>query len=185
MDYAFHTYNSMSGIGLSEVLTRFIGEIDVPPVIVCIGSDLAIGDSLGPITGTLIYRKFNNFPAYIYGTLRSPVTAKEIKYITKFLRQTHPNSKIIAIDAAVGEDSDIGLIKISDGPLRPGSGANKRLHAIGDVSILGIIAKKSTFCYSQLNLTRLNTVYMMAEIISEAVGTFLSNQIQLLNEPAV
>ena len=177
MEFAFHIFNSMASIGMTMALRRLVGETEVPPVVLCIGSDLAIGDSLGPIVGTLLARDTQNTRAYIYGTLRSPVTAKEIKYIEEFLRKTHPNSKIIAIDAAVGEESEIGLIKVSDVPLRPGSGANKRLGKIGDVSILGIIAKKTAFSYSQLNLTRLNTVYTMADSIAKAVGAYLDARV--------
>lgn len=176
MEYAFHIFNSMSSVGMTSALKRFQDESTSPPVVVCIGSDLSIGDSLGPIVGTLLERNLNNPRAYIYGTLRSPVTAKEIKYIGDFLKKTHPHSRIIAIDAAVGDESEIGLIKVSDGPLSPGSGANKRLGKLGDVSILGIIAKKSAFSYTQLNLTRLNTVYMMADSIAKAVGAYLNGR---------
>ena len=76
----------------------------------------------------------------------------------------------------MGEDSEIGLIKVSDTPLRPGSGANKRLGKVGDASILGVLAKKSAFSYTQLNLTRLNTVYMMAETVAKAIGVYLADR---------
>lgn len=170
MEFAFHYYNSMADTGLMMALTRMLGELTAPPVVLCIGSDLAVGDSLGPVSGTLIRQK-GDFGGYVYGTLKSPITAKEVKYVNDFLRKTHPDSKIIAIDAAVGEESDVGLIKVTDGALRPGSGANKRLGKVGDVSVLGIVARKSAFSYSLLNLTRLNVIYAMAERIAAAVSS--------------
>ena len=175
MEYSFHVFNTMADIGMSLALDKLLESEKRPPVVVCIGSDLAIGDSLGPIVGTLLEKELKS-QAYVYGTLRHPVTAKEMKYMGEFLRQTHPKSKIIAVDAAVGDESEIGLMKISDTPLKPGSGANKRLGSIGDVSILGIIAKKSAFSYAQLNLTRLNTVYSMAVTVSKAIANYLSDQ---------
>lgn len=177
MEYTFHFYNSLAETGAFMALNNLLGELSAPPVILCIGSDLAIGDSLGPVTGTLIRKKTKGFGAYVYGTLKNPVTAKEVKYVNDFLHKTHPNSKIIAVDAAVGEDSDVGLIKITDGALRPGSGANKRLGKVGDVSVLGIVAKKSAFSYSLLNLTRLNMVYAMSEIIAGALCSFVYERI--------
>ena len=90
-----------------------------------------------------------------------------------FLKETHKNSPIIAIDAAVGNEGDIGLIKISDTPLFPGAGANKKLGAIGDMSILGIVAEKSIANYGIFNTTRLNLVYSMSEIIAEAISSLL------------
>ena len=168
----------MTGAGMrsnaetANLSQRFEGDF-APPVIVCIGSDLAIGDSLGPITGSLLKYKTQGVRAFIYGTLALPITAKEIKYLRAFLKETHKNSQIIAIDAAVGAEGDIGLIKAAATPLFPGAGANKKLGAIGDISILGIVAEKSVANYGLLNTTRLNLVYSMAEKISDALATLL------------
>lgn len=167
MDYAFHCYNSMACTGMMMALSKLLGPLQAPPVVLCVGSDLTIGDSLGPLTGTLLRRR--GLPGYVYGTLKAPVTAKEVKYVGNFLKKTHPDSKIIAIDAAVGDQSEIGLIKVSDLALRPGSGANKRLGKIGDVSVLGIVTKKTDFTYAMLNLTRLNAVFSMAETIAKSI----------------
>lgn len=170
MEYAFHYYNTMAETGIMTALSRLLGETNTPPVILCIGSDLAVGDSLGPVTGTLLKDR-EGFAGYVYGTLKCPVTAKEVKYVNDFLKKTHPNSKIIAVDAAVGDEGDVGLIKVLDTPLRPGSGANKRLGKVGDVSVLGIVARKAAFTYSSLNLTRLNVVYAMADCIAGALSS--------------
>ncbi len=174
MEFAFHFYNSLAETGALMAFERLLEGINAPPVVVCVGSDLAIGDSLGPLTGTLLRERVSSNGAYVYGTLKSPVTAKEVKYMNDFLKKTHPNSKIIAVDAAVGEDNEVGLVKISDTPLRPGSGAKKKLGKLGDVSVLGVVAKKSAFSYSSLNLTRLNMVYTMSEMIAEALSAYIS-----------
>ena len=147
--------------------------IEKPPVIVCVGSDLAIGDSLGPITGSMLKFKTQGLHVFLYGTLSAPVTAKEIKYMRTFLNETHQDRQIIAIDAAVGNQGDIGLIKATSSPLLPGAGANKQLGSIGDISILGIVAEKSLSNYGLFNTTRLNLVYTMAEIISDALAALL------------
>ena len=148
-------------------------ENNTPPVVVCVGSDLAIGDCLGPITGSMLKYKTQGLGIFLYGTLASPVTAKEIRYLRTFLKDTHKQSQIIAVDAAVGEEGDIGLIKITDKPLLPGAGANKKLGALGDLSIMGIVAEKSLANYNLLNTTRLNLVYKMAEIISDSLASLL------------
>ncbi|MBR7186590.1 MAG: spore protease YyaC [Clostridia bacterium] len=177
MEYAFHFYNTLAETGILMALGKLLPPTAAAPVVLCIGSDLAIGDSLGPITGTLLRKRASDFRGFIYGTLKTPVTAKEIKYVDSFLRKTHPGSKIIAVDAAVGEEGDVGLIKVIGGPLRPGSGANKRLGKVGDVSILGVVAQKSAFSYSLLNLTRLNMVYSMAETVAGALSSYACKQL--------
>ena len=154
----------------------FNGDFSKQPVVVCIGSDLAIGDSLGPITGSMLKYKTQGLGVFIYGTLSAPITAKEIKYMRTFLKETHAGSQIIAIDAAVGAEGDIGLLKIADFPLSPGAGANKKLGTIGDISIMGIVAEKSVANYGLFNTTRLNLVYSMSEIISNALAQVLWNR---------
>ena len=141
------------------------------PIIVCVGSDLVLGDSLGPLVGTMLIKQ--NVKSYIYGTLNSPITAKEILSAKMHLKLLHPNSFVIAIDAAVGKADDIGLIKISDRGLKPGLGVNKNLGVLGDCSIIGIVAEKSMQNYNLFNLTRLNLIYMMAEKITLGIKKFL------------
>ena len=121
--------------------------------------------------------KTQGLGVYVYGTLASPITAKEIKYIRTFLKETHAGSQILAVDAAVGAEGDIGLLKLSDTPLSPGAGANKKLGVIGDISIMGIVAEKSVANYGLFNTTRLNLVYCMSEIVSDAIAQVLWNSL--------
>ena len=195
MEHSFHLYNKYAADGIAMALDNllpayFYKNRDknkgagtdstefsfIPPVIVCIGTDLAIADSLGPLTGSMLKYKMQGSNAFLYGTLPEPITAKEIKYIRTFLQETHKNSPIIAIDAAVGEKGDIGMIKLSDTPLFPGVGAKKQLGSIGDISIMAVVAEKPLENFGLLNNTRLNLVYSMAEIISEAVASLLWNR---------
>ncbi len=148
-------------------------DISLPPIVVCVGSDLAIGDSLGPIAGSMLSYKTQGLPAFLYGTLPAPITAKDVKTLKRFLRETHKGRLVIAVDAAVGEKGDVGLIKCSDTPLSPGSGAGKKLGTVGDITLMGVVAEKSIGNYGLLNSTRLNLVYTMAEIISSALASVL------------
>ena len=142
------------------------------PIFVCIGSDLVLGDSLGPLVGTFLRSKELN--SYIYGTLNSPITAKEVSYAGTYLRRMHENTLIVSIDAAVGDESDVGLIKIINRGLKPGLGVNKDLDAIGDVSIIGVVAGKSTKNYNLFNMTRLNFVYKMAQTIADGIENYIT-----------
>jgi putative sporulation protein YyaC len=117
--------------------------------------------------------KTQGLGAYIYGTLQSPITAKEVKYLKDFLRKTHPNRPIIAVDAAVGRVEDIGIVKITSSPLSPGAGANKQLGSFGTATVLGIVAEKSMGNYALFNNTRLRLVHTMADEISEGIATLL------------
>lgn len=181
MEFSFNLYNAHASDGIAMALDKLLRspvpkkQKTAPPVIVCIGSDLAIGDALGPVCGSMVKYKTQGLNVFLYGTLSAPVTAKDVKNLRAFLKETHRNSPVIAVDAAVGDAGDIGLIKIVDKPLMPGSGANKKLGAIGDFSVMGVVAEKSVKSYALLNATRLNLVYTMSEIIANAISLLLWN----------
>lgn len=128
------------------------------------------------MVGTML--KERHLPVFLYGTLSSPITAHEVAYVRAFLACTHPLSPVIAVDAAVGSREDIGLIKYRAEALLPGSGANKRLGAVGDASILGIVAEKEKG-FSALENARLHLVREMAEAIAEAVTIALTEHAAL------
>ena len=178
MDYSFNLYNSLAPGGVCLALKKIMPPDGEAPVILCIGSDLSVGDSLGPVTGTKLKQQLAGLNCFVYGTLAKPITAHEVKYMNDFLRFTHPNSPVIAVDAAVGLAGDIGLIKVAPRGLKPGSGATTKLQKVGDVSIMGIIAEQSVFNYSLFSATRLNVVYKMSDIIAEGITSFVLDYLQ-------
>ncbi|MBO4252098.1 MAG: spore protease YyaC [Clostridia bacterium] len=172
--FSFNAFDENTEKSISNALIA-CNKKSKKPVLICVGSDLVLGDSLGPLVGTMLTNKNTN--AYIYGTLGSPVTAKEIACAKIHVKAMHPDSFIIAIDAAVGNKEDIGLIKVSDRGLKPGLGVEKDLGVIGDCSIIGIVAEKSIKNYNLFNLTRLNLIYKMAEKITSGIDKFVLDYI--------
>lgn len=169
MMFSFNLYNSLAPDGIYIALKRMLPSDCLPPVVLCVGSDLSVGDSLGPIVGSILKRELHNHNVFVYGTLAKPITAHEVNYMQKFLKCAHPGRTVIAVDAAVGSAGDVGLIKVCSSPLNPGSGANKKLTKVGDVSIMGIVAEKSVMNYSLFSGTRLNMVVKMADMISSGI----------------
>lgn len=86
----------------------------------------------------------------------------------------HPSSTTIAIDAAVGNTDDIGLIRVVNKGLKPGLGVEKNLGVVGDISIIGVVSGKSLKNYNLFNLTRLNLVYKMAEQIADGIEKYIN-----------
>lgn len=135
-----------------------------PPVILCIGTDRLIGDSLGPLVGTLLERSGRcGFP--VYGTLSDPVHALNIEEIHVKIKKKHPDSLVIAVDASLGAPCRVGCVSLRPGSLHPGAGVNKRLTAAGDISITGITGAETAHPYLALQTARLSTVMEMAEDI--------------------
>ena len=180
--YTFSVFNDYAKDGMVQALKDY-NDKNKTPIIVCVGSDLVLGDSLGPLVGTMLKKR--NLRSYIYGTLNAPITAKEINYVNSYIKKMHPDSIIIAIDAAVGKKEEIGLIKLMNYGLKPGLGVNKDLDVVGDISIVGVVSEKSDKNFSLYNLTRLNLIYKFAEIISDGVCNYILTQKENLNSQQI
>jgi putative sporulation protein YyaC len=139
-------------------------------IFLCIGSDRATGDCLGPIIGYKLskYKKLHNY--YVYGTLEEPVHAKNLKETIHTIYRKHEDAFIIAIDASLGKSNHIGYITLGEGPLKPGAGVDKDLPEVGDIFITGIVNFSGLLDNMLLQTTRLNVVMAMADQICLAIN---------------
>lgn len=156
----------MLGQRLQEMLQNEAEE-NTDTIILCIGTDRATGDSLGPLVGSILSESPCSYK--IYGTLRHPVHALNLKEYILRIYNSHTHPTIIAVDASLGNSSDVGLITLSNSPLFPGIGVNKKLPAIGDISITGIVNMSGKPGLSLLQSTRLYSVMKMSEYIANAL----------------
>ena len=133
-------------------------------VILCIGSDRATGDSLGPMVGHQLARVQKNF--HLYGKFKNPVHAKNLEDALTFIELNHKNPFIIAIDASLGVAEHIGYITLGEGSLAPGVGVSKKLPAVGDLCITGIVNLSGFGGQMLLQTTRLSLVLELASFIA-------------------
>ncbi len=156
---AYELGNTLSELIKDQVL------LNKTIIFLCIGSDRATGDCLGPIIGYKLskYKNYSNY--YVYGTLEEPVHAKNLRDTINTIYDTHDNAFIIAIDASLGRSDHIGFITIGEGPLKPGAGVDKNLPEVGDIFITGIVNFSGMLDNMLLQTTRLNVVMSMADQI--------------------
>lgn len=135
-------------------------------LLVCIGSDRATGDSLGPLVGYKLKRA--GVPHIdILGTLEHPVHAGNLSQIAEIIQKDFPRAFVIAVDASLGKKSHIGRVTFQRTSIKPGIGVGKILPAIGDVSITGIVNVSGGSSGQKLQSTRLHTVMDMADFICD------------------
>jgi putative sporulation protein YyaC len=147
--------------------------------VVCIGTDRSTGDSLGPLVGKFLRRRRKiKKVCRVWGCLDYPVHAKNLNwYLDRLIDKD--KHLVIAIDACVGIEENIGKVLIQAGCMKPGSGVKKDLPEIGDISICGVVNFEGFMTHLVLQNTRLSLVYKMAEIISEAVNKALSQLVDI------
>lgn len=165
-----HYYNAddyTSSVQFGQALCTLLKEQRTPEqplIFLCIGSDRATGDSLGPIIGyKLEQQSSRNY--YVYGTLEAPVHAKNLATVVEQIHSRHKNPYIIAIDASLGKQAHVGYYTLGVGSLKPGAGVGKDLIAVGDVFITGIVNLSGLLDRMLLQTTRLHTVMSLADRI--------------------
>lgn len=144
-------------------------------VLLCIGSDRATGDCLGPIIGhklhqfqTRAYKK----GFHVYGTLENPIHAKNLETTLQMIQLYHDDALVIAIDASLGIVEHIGCVTLGEGSLYPGIGVAKNLPAVGDIYITGIVNLSGFGSQMLLQTTHLNLVMKLADFIT--IGLYRS-----------
>lgn len=171
-----HYNDSKTVTNLSKYL---YDNITLPFIIFCIGTDRCIGDALGPLTGSIL--KEVNPNICVYGSLEKPIHALNIHTNFKTIKEHHPESLILAIDASLGNKKDIGDIIIRKKPLYPGKGVGKVLPPIGDMSIIGIVEDENCNVKTNIYNIRLHFIMSMAKTISSIVNKDLN--INSFNNP--
>ena len=138
-------------------------------VLLCIGSDRATGDCLGPIIGHKL-QFYQSRPLkknfHIYGTLENPIHAKNLEATMQIIQLYHPEALVIAIDASLGIVEHIGYVTLGEGSLSPGIGVAKNLPAVGDIFITGIVNLSGFGSQLLLQTTHLNLVMKLADFIA-------------------
>ncbi len=137
-------------------------------IFLCIGTDRATGDCLGPLIGHRL-RDTLAPPFQIYGTLDAPVHAKNISTTIQTIYDNHKSPLVIAIDASLGKFDNVGFVTLGEGSLKPGAGVKKVLPAVGDIYITGIVNFGGVMEILTLQNTRLSVVMKMAELISSGI----------------
>lgn len=139
-------------------------------VFVCVGTDRATGDCLGPLVGTRL-KSFSR-SINIYGTLQEPAHATNMMQVLDTLRQNYHHPLIIAVDACLGSYERVGFINVKKGSLKPGTALNKTLPEIGDFYVSGVVNVGGFLEHMVLQNTRLYLVYQMADVIAR--GLFMA-----------
>jgi len=166
-----HHSNPACVTGLSSAVWALVQELnrglkrDV--VYLCIGTDRATGDCLGPLVGNRLRTLLPS--AHIFGCLEEPLHAVNLEATMHHINQTYADPLIIAVDAGLGASEKVGFLSIKRGSLAPGLALKKQLPRVGDFHIVGTV-NVSGFCeHLVLQNTRLFVVYKMAEAVARAL----------------
>ena len=109
---------------------------------VCIGNGKIIGDSLGPLIGTVLEKNKrliqNNVNIDVIGTFENPILYYNVEKVIKNIN-SQDYSEIVIIDSALGSKENIGKVVITPAEILIGVGVNRGRRVKGDIILKGVV----------------------------------------------
>ncbi|MDP4146315.1 MAG: spore protease YyaC [Bacillota bacterium] len=146
-------------------------------VILNIGTNKHIHDTLGPLVGTMLNNNGFRFP--VYGTLDNPVdNSNIIETIKKLYLKYGENLFILAIDACYAEGMD-GTISLRNSAIKPGTSVRDSFIGVGDMSIIGVV---NSFYKKHPMVEDFDIVADLAKVISNILMKAQDNYLGLVEK---
>ncbi len=133
----------------------------------CIGTDRVIGDCLGPITGSFLKNMYDN--EKVFGDLDNNLTYENILKKIDEINLKFEDPYIVAIDAALSSEDNIGKIFVDEEGINFGKGLDKNINCIGDIGIKVVVGKD--YNDNELNFKTLQNM-SLSRIIKLSKKTF-------------
>jgi putative sporulation protein YyaC len=114
--------------------------------------------------------------AYVYGVTGRNVNGVNIDGYYDFVRKNHGDSAVIAVDACLGNKSEIGKIKIGRAGIGAGYAVGKTGKRYGDVGVVGIVGENTADNVMQL----LSVKYDLIEDLSGRIARYLAENLNSL-----
>ena len=109
-------------------------------IILCIGTNKVLGDSIGPVVGSFI-KKYENEYIKIYGTIEKNIDFLNTKNIIEEIYDKYINPYIITIDAALSKKNNVGEIIVSKGYIKIGKALEKNICFYSNINIKCVVGK--------------------------------------------
>lgn len=151
---------------VSEILFDMINE-KKEVVILCLGVDSLIGDSLGPFVGSILKK---NGIGNVYGTLDETVNTRNVLQVLSEIYSEFKNPYIIVVDAAITASDYSNDIVLKNRGFEPGECLHSRLPKIGDISLVGVVNHEDEYENNFISLLKkcdFEIVRKMAKVISQ------------------
>ena len=150
-------------------------DVDSEVIFFCIGTDRVIGDSLGPIIGSLLIDRFGRDK--VCGDLYNNITFENIEEKINEIKINNKKTYIVAIDAALSTDENIGKIFIDDG-INFGNCLGKNINKIGDLGIKVVVGKDyndpklNFYCLQNIPLSK---ILKLSKKTFEGISLIMNN----------
>lgn len=138
-------------------------------IVLCIGSDYSVADSLGPLIGHKLVSSHYGSIA-VFGTLEFPVDADNLIETINTIDNMYANPLVIAIDSSLGTSKKmIGDITLCEEGITPGDAFGRLLPKVGHISISGTVNLAGISYEKFIRTTRMHLVMTLANFITKGL----------------
>lgn len=170
-------------MGATNIYNEFINEFEKTiqykkydnAIFVCIGTDRITGDCFGPIVGSILMNKQNNYKIpniEIIGSLEDNLSFEKVEEKLMPLMQKYNNPIVVSIDAALSDKNNIGKIYVGKSGIEIGKGLYKKSKTIGDVSIKAVVGKNMKSTNENFRILQnisLNNVMKLSNLVANGI----------------
>lgn len=111
-------------------------------VILCVGTNKIVGDSVGPIVGKKLTRLLKHKEnVKIYGNTKKNLNLKNAKHVLEEISCIQPEPLIITIDAALGPKEMIETVFMTTGKIKIGEALGNGMGYNSHINIKGIVGE--------------------------------------------
>ena len=154
-----------------------LADMERETVVVCIGSDRVSGDMLGPLVGSALRDEYR-LPCPVYGWVGGSVNGVNLEEYLAMVGERHAGSMVIAVDAALGKEEDVGKVRLKRGGIKAGGALERKGGKIGDLGVIGVVAgeRPPSEVYAALLAVPFSLVESLAERIAALIHAALSGE---------
>lgn len=115
-------------------------------VILCIGTDKLIGDSIGPVVGQKLKEENIQEKVSIYGNMKETINFKNAKQVIENIFKSYEKPFIITVDSALGTQAMVREIVVNKGVIRIGKSLGRSICYPSHITIKGVVGEnRDTF----------------------------------------
>ena len=144
-------------------------------IFLCVGTDLIMGDSVGPIIGTKL-KKIENEYIKVFGTLSNTLNFNNARDEINKIYLNYSNPYIITIDAALSNFNEVGDIVIDKGFIKIGKALEKSICFYSNTNIKCVVGNNMSVKenLNQLKNIEEQEIHAMANIVSSGIQKILN-----------
>lgn len=162
----------------SKIMERYKQNEYSQIIFLCIGSSKIIGDSFGPLVGNKLKQKISSKDIIVVGDLKNNICALNIDKNIEIIKNNYKKPLIIAIDAALSRNEDIGKIKIYPYGIKIRKALDDEEKIIGDLSIKAVVANNKKIGisnYIELKETPYDRIEYLSDILVTGINEVIKN----------